>query len=44
MYEEGYQNITNTDISQICVKTMDEKNKIKYPQMACILINPHIYF
>ncbi len=35
MYEEGYMNILNVDFSQICVKQMEEKNKVKFPQMSC---------
>ena len=34
MYEEGYLNITNVDLSQICIKSMEEKNKVKFPQMT----------
>ena len=34
MYEEGYLNITNVDFSQICIKSMEEKNKVKFPQMT----------
>ena len=35
MYEEGYQNITNVDFSQICTEFMINKNKEKYPNMIC---------
>jgi ubiquinone/menaquinone biosynthesis C-methylase UbiE len=38
MYEEGYKNITNIDISNVCIKAMKEKYKekgetFKYLQM-----------
>jgi len=39
MYEEGYQNITNIDFSQICIKQMEEKYKVKFPLMTCKIIS-----
>lgn len=35
MYEEGYQNIANIDISGICVRYMEDKLKTKCPNMTC---------
>lgn len=34
MYEEGYQNITNIDISHTCVRYMEDKLKTKCPNMT----------
>ena len=34
MYEDGYQNITNIDISFTVIKQMQEMYKEKYPSMA----------
>lgn len=39
MYEDGFQNISNIDISYIVAKNMDEKYKTKCPNMQCN-INP----
>lgn len=35
MLDEGYQNITNIDISQTVVKAMVEKYKDKGPNFKC---------
>lgn len=35
MYDEGYQNITNIDISLSVVKYMEDKLKTKCPNMTC---------
>jgi hypothetical protein len=37
MFDEGYQNITNIDISQVVVKAMQEKYKDKGPNFKCIV-------
>jgi len=39
MYEEGYQNIVNTDISLSIVKFMEDKLKTKCPNMSCKFFN-----
>jgi hypothetical protein len=42
MYEDGYENITNIDISNTVTKYMEEKTKARCPNMKCksyILIN-----
>ena len=36
MYEDGFQNIINIDISHIVVKNMEEKYKSKCLNMQCI--------
>lgn len=36
MFDEGYQNITNIDISQVVIKSMQEKYKDKGPNFKCI--------
>lgn len=35
MFEEGYQNITNIDISHVVIKAMVEKYKDKGPNFKC---------
>lgn len=35
MYEEGFQNIVNIDISTTCVKFMSDKLKTRCPNMTC---------
>ena len=35
MYDEGYQNICNIDISLSIVKFMEDKLKTKCPNMTC---------
>jgi len=42
MYEEGYTNIHNIDFSQICIKSMEEKNRVKFPQMTCNILEINI--
>jgi hypothetical protein len=37
MYEEGYENIVNIDISHAVVKYMEEKCKIRYNGMQCMI-------
>ena len=37
MFDDGYQNITNIDISNIVVKAMQEKYKDKGPNFKCLL-------
>jgi len=36
MYDEGYQNIVNIDISSVVTKAMQEKYKDKGPSFKCI--------
>ena len=38
MYEEGYSNITNIEISPKCVSFMEDKLKTKCPNMTCIIL------
>ena len=33
MYDEGYLNIFNMDISQVCIDLMKTRNKTKRPKM-----------
>jgi hypothetical protein len=40
MFDEGYQNITNIDISHIVTKAMNDKYKEKGPNFRCRL-TPH---
>ena len=35
MYEEGFQNIVNIDISSVVIKAMQEKYKDKGPSFKC---------
>jgi len=35
MFDEGYQNITNIDISHVVTKAMQEKYKDKGPNFRC---------
>ena len=34
MYDDGYKNITNVDISSVVIKQMIEKNQIERPEMT----------
>lgn len=36
LYDVGYHNITNVDISDIVIKQMSDKNKDKRPEMSFI--------
>jgi len=38
MYDEGYQNIVNIDISSVVIKAMQEKYKDKGPSFKCNLM------
>jgi hypothetical protein len=38
MFDEGFQNITNIDISNTVIKQMQEKYKIKGSNFNCIII------
>ena len=38
MFEEGYQNITNIDISPTVIKSMQEKYRDKGSNFKCITI------
>ena len=33
MYDDGYENIVNNDISQVVIDIMAERNKVKRPKM-----------
>ena len=33
MYDEGYTNIYNMDISSVCIEQMTKRNKEKRPEM-----------
>ena len=33
MYDEGYKNIVNNDISEVCIETMKKRNEQKRPEM-----------
>lgn len=35
MYDDGYKNITNTDISTIAIQNMTERNESLRPEMKC---------
>jgi hypothetical protein len=37
MYEDGYENIQNIDISHTITKYMEDRCKTKYPEMKCNL-------
>ncbi len=37
MYEDGYENVLNIDISHTVVKYMEEKCKTRYNGMQCII-------
>jgi ubiquinone/menaquinone biosynthesis C-methylase UbiE len=39
MFEEGYSNITNIDISNICIKAMKEKYKEKSETFKYLLMD-----
>ena len=39
MYEEGYSNITNIDISNVCIKSMNEKYKEKSENFKYLLMD-----
>jgi hypothetical protein len=36
MFEDGFENITNIDISHTVIKYMEEKCKTRYTGMQCI--------
>ena len=45
MFDEGYQNIINIDISQTVIKAMQEKYKDKGPNFKCFFfLIKNIYF
>jgi len=39
MFEEGYSNITNIDISNVCVKAMKDKHKEKGDNLKYLLMD-----
>jgi hypothetical protein len=39
MYEAGYKNITNIDISSVVVEQMQEKYADRYPELKCKELN-----
>ncbi len=39
MYEDGYTNITNIDVSNVCIKAMNEKYKDKAETFKYLLMD-----
>ena len=39
LYDDGYQDITNVDISDVVIKQMQEKNKDERPKMKWVVMD-----